>query len=210
MSISIQGLYAITDSQLLQDRLLSYCEAALKGGVQLLQYRDKGTDHEQRYREASELALLCNKYNAQLIINDDLILACKIANVGLHLGQKDGSLIQARDMLGKQAIIGATCHASLDLAYTAKAQGASYLAFGRFFPSQTKPDAPSANIDLLTQAKAQFALPLVAIGGITLQNAPSLISQGANALAVIHALFAQPTAAQVQHCAEQFSLLFPA
>lgn len=210
MSTPIAGLYAITDSQLLEGRLLSYCEAALKGGVRLLQYRDKTTDNDKRYREASDLAALCKKYAAQLIINDDLILARKIEGVGLHLGQKDGSLIQARDMLGKQAIIGATCHASLDLAYAAKAQGSSYLAFGRFFSSQTKPDASSANIDLLAQAKAQFELPLVAIGGVDLTNASSLIEQGADALAVVHALFAQRTADEVQRCAEQFSSLFHA
>lgn len=205
----IAGLYAITDSQLLADgRLLPYCEAALKGGVRLLQYRDKSQDHAKRLREASELANLCKKYNALLVINDDLMLAQHIKDVGLHLGQKDGSLCQARELLGANPVIGATCHASLELAFTAKTQGASYLAFGRFFPSHTKPDAPYAKLDLLKQARSQFALPLVAIGGVTLANAASLIEQGADALAVVHALFATDSASLVQQRAEQFSQLF--
>ena len=133
MSSPLRGLYAITDSQLLADgRLLPYVEAALKGGARLLQYRDKSDDQARRLREASVLAELCARHGAELIINDDAELAARLG-VGLHLGQADGSLAAARALLGRKAIIGATCHASLALAEQAAREGASYIAFGRFF-----------------------------------------------------------------------------
>jgi len=208
MNIPLRGLYAITDSQLLAGgRLLPYVEAALQGGVRLLQYRDKSTDKAQRFEEASALRALCAEYQADLIINDDLALAAQLG-VGLHLGQTDGSLAAARAHLGPTAIIGATCHAQLELAERAVQQGASYLAFGRFFNSQTKPGAPAATPALLAEARARFALPLVAIGGVTLDNAAQLISPGADLLAVVHALFAADTAADVERRARAFSACF--
>ena len=145
----LRGLYAITDSKLLADgRLLPYAEAALKGGARLLQYRDKSEDDRRRLREAEALRELCDRHGAQLIINDDAELAARLG-VGLHLGQEDGSLSAARALLGRKAIIGATCHARLDLAEQAIREGASYIAFGRFFDSNTKPGAPSATPELL-------------------------------------------------------------
>ncbi|MEK1904934.1 MAG: thiamine phosphate synthase [Pseudomonas sp.] len=209
MKNKLRGLYAITDSQLLADgKLLPYVEAALKGGTRLLQYRDKSDDSARRLREAEALRELCSQYGAELIINDDAELAARLG-VGLHLGQGDGSLAAARALLGRQAIIGATCHAELELAATASREGASYLAFGRFFNSNTKPGAPAATPDLLAQAQAHFNVPLVAIGGITLDNAGSLITAGADLLAVIHALFSAPSAAEVERRARAFSVLFP-
>lgn len=204
----LRGLYAITDSQLLADgKLLPYVEAALKGGALLLQYRDKSTDAGRRLNEAQALQALCAQYGAALIINDDLELAAHLG-VGLHLGQSDGSLGAARKRLGPHAIIGATCHAQLELAATAAANGASYLAFGRFFNSQTKPGAPSATTELLQQARADFALPLAAIGGITLARAPALIRHGASLIAVINDLFAAEDASSVEQRARAFSQLF--
>ena len=204
----LRGLYAITDSQLLADgKLLPYVEAALKGGAKLLQYRDKSNDHARRLAEAQALQSLCTDYGAALIINDDLELAAHLG-VGLHLGQSDGSLRAARQRLGPHAIIGATCHAQLELAATAASQSASYLAFGRFFNSQTKPGVPTATLELLQQARTRFALPLAAIGGITLEHAPALIANGASLLAVINALFAAEDARAVEHRARAFSQLF--
>lgn len=204
----LRGLYAITDSQLLADgRLLPYVEAALKGGAKLLQYRDKSTDAALRLRQAEALAELCLRHGAQLIINDDLELAARLG-VGLHLGQEDGSLSAARALLGRHAIIGATCHARLELAEQARNEGASYVAFGRFFNSQTKPGAPAATPELLDEARARLRLPIVAIGGVTLDNAPGLIVRGASMVAVIHALFAAPNAAEVERRAHAFSQLF--
>jgi thiamine-phosphate pyrophosphorylase len=208
MSSALRGLYAITDSQLLADgKLLPYVEAALKGGATLLQYRDKSTDNARRLQEAQALQELCTRYGAALIINDDLELAAHLS-VGLHLGQSDGSLSVARQRLGPHAIIGATCHAQLDLAATAASNGASYLAFGRFFNSQTKPGAPTASGELLQLARQRFDLPLAAIGGITLPRAPALISHGASLIAVINDLFAAADACAVEQRARAFSELF--
>lgn len=206
--MSLRGLYAITDSQLLAgDRLLPWVEAALAGGARLLQYRDKSRDAAQRLDEASQLQALCQQYDAQLLINDDLPLAARLG-VGVHLGRDDGCLREARQQLGPQAIIGATCHASLEHAEQAIADGASYIAFGRFFQSSTKPGAPAATAELLQQARARFAVPIVAIGGITLDNAPSLLASGADLLAVIHGLFGADSAAEVQRRAQAFNELF--
>ncbi|MFC4860653.1 thiamine phosphate synthase [Pseudomonas sp. MAHUQ-62] len=208
--MKLRGLYAITDSQLLAGgKLLPYVEAALKGGAKLLQYRDKSSDETRRLREAEALGELCNRYGAQLIINDDAELAARLG-VGLHLGQGDGSLAAARALLGRQAIIGGTCHASLDLAATAVREGASYIAFGRFYNSQTKPGAPAATLDLLDQARQRFQAPIVAIGGVTLENAPELITRGASMVAVIHALFGADSATEVERRARAFSALFDA
>jgi len=206
--MKLRGLYAITDSQLLADgKLLPYVEAALKGGARLLQYRDKSSDEARRLREAEALRELCARHGAQLIINDDAELAARLG-VGLHLGQGDGSLAAARALLGRKAIIGATCHARLDLAEQAIREGASYVAFGRFFDSNTKPGAPAASLELLAQARQLAGLPIVAIGGVTLDNAPSLIAHGASLVAVIHALFSAENAAEVERRAHAFSALF--
>ncbi|MBA4290181.1 MAG: thiamine phosphate synthase [Pseudomonas sp.] len=205
--MKLRGLYAITDSELLKGKLLPYVEAALKGGAKLLQYRDKSCDDARRLREAEALRELCNRYGAALIINDDAELAARLG-VGLHLGQGDGSLSVARALLGRKAIIGGTCHAQLALAETAAKEGASYVAFGRFFNSSTKPGAPAADIDLLDTARAQITLPIVAIGGVTLDNAPALIAHGASMVAVVHGLFGADSAAEVEHRARAFSALF--
>ena len=204
----LRGLYAITDSKLLADgRLLPYAEAALAGGARLLQYRDKSHDDARRLREAEALREICDRHGTQLIINDDAELAARLG-VGLHLGQEDGSLSVARALLGRKAIIGGTCHARLDLAEQAIREGASYIAFGRFFDSNTKPGAPAATPDLLTEAHQRFNVPIAAIGGVTLDNAPGLIAQGASLIAVVHALFAADTASEVERRARAFSELF--
>jgi thiamine-phosphate pyrophosphorylase len=206
----LRGLYAITDSGLLAGgKLLPYVEAALTGGARLLQYRDKSTDEARRLREAEALRRLCESHGATLIINDDAELAARLG-VGLHLGQQDGSLAAARALLGRQAIIGGTCHAQLALAEQAAGEGASYVAFGRFFNSLTKPGAPAATLDLLATARARVALPIVAIGGIDLHNAAPLIAHGASMIAVIHALFAAESPAEVERRARAFSALFDA
>ncbi|PJE42839.1 MAG: thiamine phosphate synthase [Pseudomonas sp.] len=205
--MKLRGLYAITDSELLKGKLLPYVEAALKGGATLLQYRDKSSDEARRLREAEALRELCNRYGAALIINDDAELAARLG-VGLHLGQGDGSLSVARALLGRKAIIGGTCHAQLELAEAAAKEGASYVAFGRFFNSTTKPGAPAADAELLTAAKAKINLPIVAIGGVTLDNAPELIAHGASMVAVVHGLFGADSAAEVERRARAFSALF--
>ncbi|MDH4553192.1 thiamine phosphate synthase [Pseudomonas sp. BN607] len=204
--MKLRGLYAITDSQLLAGRFLSHVEAALEGGVCLLQYRDKSDDAARRLREAEGLLKLCERYGTQLIINDDAELAARLG-VGVHLGQTDGPLTPARALLGRKAIIGSTCHANLDLAAQAASEGASYVAFGRFFNSVTKPGAPAANVELLEQARAQVKLPIAVIGGITLDNAAPLVAHGADLLAVIHGLFGADSAQEVTRRARAFNAL---
>lgn len=205
--MKLRGLYAITDSQLLAGRFLSHVEAALEGGVCLLQYRDKSDDAARRLREAEALMKLCERYGTQLVINDDAELAARLG-VGVHLGQTDGPLTPARALLGRNAIIGSTCHARLDLAQQAAHEGASYVAFGRFFNSVTKPGAPAASLDLLEQARDQVKLPIAVIGGITLDNAAPLVAHGADLLAVIHGLFGADSAQEVTRRARAFNVLF--
>lgn len=202
----LTGLYGITDNKLLADgRLLPYVDAALQGGMKVLQYRDKTQDKQRRYQEASALLTLCKQYQAQLIINDDVLLAKKLG-VGVHLGQEDGSIQKARELLGNTAIIGATCHGSITLAQQAKTEGASYLAFGRFFASKTKPDAKPADISVIEQAKI-LDLPICAIGGITLDNVKLLIQQKVDLIAVVNELFDAENPKQVIEKAKQFTSL---
>ena len=184
-------LYAITDSNLLAgEKLFSAVEASLRGGCRWIQYRDKSQDESKRIKEATRLLQLCKSYSASLIINDDVFLAKKIGAQGVHLGQGDGDAKQARELLGANAIIGVTCHNSLDLAQKAIDDGASYIAFGRFFSSNTKPDAQGASLELLIEARKQFPnIKIVAIGGITPENARMILDAGADKIAVCHALF---------------------
>jgi len=185
-------LYAITDSTLMPGELLfASVEAALKGGCKFVQYRDKSGNSKKRLAEASRLLTLCNEYNANLIINDDVQLANQIRAQGVHLGQGDGAVRVARKLLGAVAIIGVTCHDSLALAEKAIDDGASYIAFGRFFASNTKPEARPAPLSLLTEARTKFPNTLIAaIGGITTENAKDVLTAGADMIAVCHSLFA--------------------
>lgn len=183
------GLYAITDPDLLPgDTLVPAVEAALRGGAVLVQYRDKTASDSERLHRARALVSVCENAGVPLLINDDAALAKRVGAAGAHLGQQDGDIAAARRLLGPQAILGKTCHADLALARQAKEAGADYLAFGRFFPSMTKPGAPAATPDILEQAKT-FGLPLSAIGGVSLENASLLRAHGADLLAVIGGLF---------------------
>lgn len=198
-------VYAITDSLLLPDEtLFSSVEAALKGGCRWIQYRDKSHDEKRRLYESKKLLDICKAYQASLIINDDPTLAKKIGAQGVHLGQGDGDVKAARALLGAQAIIGVTCHNSLNLAQKAIDDGASYIAFGRFFSSNTKPDAQMTSIDLLITARQRFPdTKIVAIGGITPENARMILDAGADKIAVCHALFsAKDIEAQIKRFIE--------
>jgi thiamine-phosphate pyrophosphorylase len=185
------ALYAITDSTLLTPaHLLSAVEAALQGGCTWIQYRDKSSNHQQRLAEAIALRELCERYDAALIVNDDLPLAVAAGAHGVHLGQGDGDPREARATLGTNAIVGVTCHDSLELAQQAVDAGATYIAFGRFFSSSTKPDARPAPLSLISDARARFpSTPIAVIGGITLDNVSPLIHAGADYIAVCHSLF---------------------
>nr|WP_067296957.1 thiamine phosphate synthase [Marinobacterium profundum] len=203
----LHGLYAITDSTLMPEdsTLLNQVRAALEGGASIVQYRDKSDDSAKRLRQASLLRELCDEFERPLLINDDLALALACKAHGVHLGQSDGSLADARAQLGPDAIIGVTCHDSLTLAREASTQGADYVAFGAFFASSTKPNARPAPLSLLPQAARELGLPVVAIGGISMDNARQVIEAGACMVAVIHALFA---AADIRRQAQLFSQQF--
>jgi len=196
-----QGIYAITDGP--RDDLFAAVEAALAGGVRLLQYRDKTRDTERRRAEAAELATMCARYEVPLVVNDDVPLAREVG-AGVHLGREDVSVAEARAALGTDAIIGVSCYGLIDRARQLQAEGADYLALGAMYPSTTKPHAPVVAHDVLTQAKT-LGLPVVAIGGITPDNGQVLIDAGADYLAVVSAIFA---AADIQTAARQFANLF--
>lgn len=207
---ALRGIYAITPEGLSTDQLLERVSQALEGGIQLLQYRAKQADEKQRQREAAALLALCREAGCPLIINDDPVLARKIKAQGVHLGQGDGDPQQARSFLGKNALIGVTCHRSLRLAVQAERAGADYVAFGAFFPSNTKPQAELAPLALLHQAKKHLRLPLVAIGGIKPNNAQRLVEAGADMLAVVHALFtSEDIPAQCRAFQQVFTDLIP-
>lgn len=201
----LNGLYVITDGST-GDVLLRKVEQALLGGAAIVQYRDKTTDSARREQEARALRALCHDHNALFIINDDVALAKTVQADGVHVGREDSALTVARTALGNTAIIGVSCYNQLELALNAAVQGADYIAFGSFFPSPTKPNAPRATVELLRQARQQLGLPICAIGGITLDNAPDLLASGANMLAVITDVFNNPTVAQQ---ARRYRALFP-
>lgn len=187
----LKGLYAITDPRLMGADLISKTEQAILGGIKILQYRNKTASLAQQEKEAFTLASICKKNNVVFIINDNIELAIKVNADGVHLGQRDTHLQQARKLLGENKIIGVTCNNQIELAQAAQQQGADYIAFGRFFNSLTKPSAPHAELSLLSEARQFITVPIVAIGGITQESASSLMKEGADMLAVIHGIFGQ-------------------
>ena len=203
----LSGLYAITDNGLMPDdqTLLSHVHAAILGGAQVIQYRDKTVDTKKRYRQACLLNELCRTHQRTFVINDDVRLALQCEAHGVHIGQKDSTIEMARKILGSNAIIGVTCHDQLSLANSAALAGADYVAFGAFYPSKTKPDAKPAPLSLLTEAKSVLSCPIVAIGGITVDNASQTITAGADMIAVVHSLFA---AESITQQAEAFAYAF--
>ena len=200
------GLYAITDSHLIPaTQLVDRVAAAIRGGAAVIQYRDKSSNHEQRRQQAAALALLCHDHDVPLIINDDVKLAAAVGASGVHLGASDASVRSARKVLGENTLIGVSCYNTFEHALAAAAEGADYVAFGRFFPSKSKPDAVTADPALLLRARQCLHLPIVAIGGITPENAQPLITAGAHLLAAIHGVFGQ---ADVQAAARHYAELF--
>lgn len=187
----LNGLYAITDPELMGTDLITKAEQAIHGGIKILQYRNKKAPLSQQEQEARTLAQLCEKHNVLFIINDNVELAINVNADGVHLGQKDTHIQKARERLGEKKIIGVTCNNQLEFAQVAQSQGADYVAFGRFFNSQTKPSAPQAALSLLKDATKSITIPIVAIGGITHETAPTLLKEGADMLAVIQGVFGQ-------------------
>lgn len=185
-----RGLYLLTPDETDTERLLARVSEVL-GSASLLQYRNKAADHALRHRQASALLQACRQAGVPLVVNDDARLAADIGADGVHLGEDDVDAASARVLLGSGAIIGVSCYDDLGRAHDAARAGADYLAFGAFFPSTTKPQARHAGLHLLHDS-ASLALPRVAIGGITPDNARILVDAGADLLAVISGVFDAP------------------
>ncbi len=202
------GLYALTPDDNLLPRLSALVESALKGGVKWVQYRNKMAPVALRRAQAAELLRLCRAYGAKLIVNDDVWLAIEIGADGVHLGRDDipgGGLATARDALGPKRILGVSCYDDLARAEVAVDAGADYIAIGSVFASVSKPQATRASIETLVEAKRRFKVPVVAIGGITVKNAPQVIAAGADMLAVLSDLF---DAMDIRKQADKFQQLF--
>jgi len=203
--VRLRGLYAITPEGLAPELLVARAERALQGGARLLQYRSKDADPQRRADAARALAALCRRLGAKFIVNDDIDLALAVDADGAHLGRADGDLVTARARL-QGRLLGASCYDQLERARAAVAAGADYVAFGSVFASPTKPGAVRAPLGLFAQARA-LGVPLCAIGGISVENAPTLIDAGADLLAVVSDLFdADDVAARARAYARLFDL----
>ena len=202
----IRGLYALTPDEPDTDRLTEMVQAALEGGARLVQYRNKVATPRLRRQQAQALRDVCRRFAVPLIVNDDLAIAVEIDADGVHLGREDGDVAAARARFpGK--LLGASCYNEIPRAIAAQSGGADYVAFGRFFRSVTKPGDIKASLALVAEAKRQIDVPVVAIGGITLEQTPSLIAGGVDAVAVISALF---SSADIRATARRFAALFDA
>jgi len=204
----IRGLYAVTPDEPNTDILLAKVEAALRGGINVLQYRNKRADHKLQIQQARAILPLCRQYQVPLIINDSIKLCLTLDADGVHLGADDGNLAEARERLGVSKILGASCYNRLDLAIAAAEAGADYAAFGACFASGTKPNAVVAPLALFTWARQLVDIPLVAIGGIGLESATQAIEAGADAIAIVGALFNSENYQVIEESARRFSQLF--
>lgn len=203
---TLNGLYAIADAEVIgSKRLVAQVTKAIKGGAALIQYRNKSGTEVQRKQDAQGLLALCQSHHVPLIINDDVELAYLLGCDGVHLGKHDMFVRKAREIMGEGSIIGASCYDSFQNALRAQQSGADYVAFGRFFSSRTKPNAIPAQIELLHSAKSHVHVPIVAIGGITHENARTLVNAGADLVAVIDGLFNQE---DVEVAAQHYARLF--
>jgi thiamine-phosphate pyrophosphorylase len=198
----LRGLYAVTPDLADTEALVARAVAALAGGACAIQYRNKAADRALKRAQAAALARVRATHGGLYIVNDDVELAAAVGADGVHLGEDDGSVAAARAVLGAERIIGVSCYNDLERARAAVEEGADYVAFGSFFPSAVKPGARRAEVALLDAARA-LGVPIVAIGGIDAGNARELFARGADAVAVISAVFGAP---DVKAAAEAFAL----
>lgn len=185
----MRGLYLVTPNWDDTDRLLEVTEQALQEGVALLQYRHKNADAALRREQAGALLLLARKYGVPFIVNDFIDLCEELDADGVHVGGMDISVAQARVRLGKQKWVGASCYGDLQLARQAQLGGASYMAFGGFYPSLVKQYPVTTDPDIVLQAKREISLPCVVIGGMTPENAAPLVTRGADLVAAISSVY---------------------
>ena len=186
----LQGLYVITDAEYhINNDMISKTAEVLTAGAKIIQYCDKVHTIAEQIAVAQKLRELTTRHNSLFIVNDHLEVAQSCNADGVHLGKDDASIQQARNQLGNEKIIGASCYTSFENAEAANRASADYIAFGSFFPSPTKPNAPKASVELLKRAKKEFSTPICAIGGITPENAQDVVGAGADMIAVISSIF---------------------
>ncbi|EJB8410187.1 ThiE [Acinetobacter baumannii] len=203
----MRGLYLITNDDPIQLLLEKLDTALATRQIAILQYRRKKIDKAEQPAEVEQIKQLCEKYQVPFVINDDLKLAAQFG-LGVHLGQSDGEITDAKSQLPEGVIIGRTCLNSLELAQKAIADGATYVAFGAVYATATKPEAGNVGIEVIKQAAAQYDLPICAIGGLTVENSKPVIEAGADLCAVISDILGRSTAeipARVQAWAQLFS-----
>ena len=200
----IKGLYAVTPEEKDLFVLSSQVESCIKGGARLIQYRSKKLSKVEQSKQASKIKVVCDYYKVPLIINDDIELCSILDADGVHLGENDGNLEKARFILGPEKIVGVSCYNSIDRVKISQDKGATYVALGACFQSATKPNAPIASVDLIALVLKNFQVPLVAIGGITLENIDLIIKEGVECCAVINSLFKSQ---DIEGTAKQFSSL---
>ncbi len=199
---SIKGLYAITPDLADTALLCEMVKASILGGASVIQYRNKVADSKLRIQQSRALLDICRQHQVPLIINDHVKLCLTLDADGVHIGADDGDIAATKARIGPDKILGVSCYNRLDLAHNAQAAGADYVAFGACFSSGTKPQAVKADLSLFQN---DLSIPMVAIGGITLDNIDSVIAAGADAVAVIGALF---TAANIEQQAHAFADCF--
>ncbi len=185
----MNGLYLVTPDWDDTDRLLQVTEQALLGGAALVQYRHKTADAAQRLMQAGALLALCRHFACPLIINDHADLCLALDADGVHVGGTDASVAQMRNLLGPDKIVGASCYGDLQRALHAQRDGASYVAFGGFYPSRVKQYPVTTAPEIVAQARALIDLPVVVIGGMTVDNARPLVAQGAQMVAAISSVY---------------------
>lgn len=187
----MRGLYLITNDDPIE-LLLAKLEGAMATyEVAVLQYRRKNVPQAQQAYEIEYMKSMCDQYKVPFVINDDLETAVKYG-VGVHLGQEDGSIVEAVARLPQDVLIGRSCNNSIELAEQAIADGANYVAFGAVYATETKPEASTITLDTLTLAKQQLNVPICAIGGLTVENSQSVIEAGADLCAVISDILRRP------------------
>lgn len=202
----MRGLYLVTPNWDDTERMLAATAAALEGGAALVQYRHKDAGPDLRREQAGALLALCRRHGRPLVINDHIDLCQALDADGVHLGHTDDGIAAARAALGTDKIVGASCYGELTLARAARDAGASYIAFGGFYPSPVKKYTFVTPPEILDQARAEFTLPIVVIGGMTPLNAAPLTARGADMVAAITSVYgADDPAAAVR----AFGALFP-
>jgi len=202
----LHGLYVITDTHLIpRERFVATVEAAVRGGATMVQLREKDTPHADMVRLGRDILTVTRRYGALLIVNDHPAVAKEIGADGVHVGRDDPPVSEARALLGAQAIIGASCYGSVERAIEAEQAGADYVAFGTPFPSPTKPKRTDISLDIFHQAKQRVAVPIFAIGGITITNAQQGIDAGADGIGRVSGVFGAP---DVEVAAQALTQLF--